>query len=83
MTRQEILRLLTEVFSDVLDVNVVLKESATTRDIPMWDSLNHVQLMIAVERKFGISFTARDIEFLKSISDLISLIQKKQKNGFY
>jgi len=63
MEKQEILQKINEVFIDNLDNdNIALTESTTADDIEEWDSLTHVQLVVAVEKKFKIRFNAKEIQ---------------------
>ena len=69
---------LTSVFHDVFeDDSIVLSPGTTARDIDGWDSLAHVRLMLTVERKFGIKFSASEIASLKNVGELASVIQSK------
>lgn len=69
---------LTSVFHDVFeDDSIVLSPGTTARDIEGWDSLAHVRLMLTVERKFGIKFSASEIASLKNVGELASVIQSK------
>jgi acyl carrier protein len=55
MTREEALTQIIEVFKDVLDDDAIsLNEETTASDVEEWDSLNHIQLVVAVEKKFKV-----------------------------
>jgi acyl carrier protein len=78
MERQEILNQVTAVFIDTLDEdNISLKESSTADQVEGWDSLTHVQLVVAVEKKFKIRFTAKEIQSWKNVGELIDSISSK------
>jgi len=78
MEKQEILQKINEVFIDNLDNdNIVLTESTTADDIEEWDSLTHVQLVVAVEKKFKIRFNAKEIQSWKNVGEMIDSIQAK------
>ena len=69
---------LTDVFRDVFDDDaLVVDPDMTAADVPGWDSLMHVRLMLSVERAFAIRLTASDIGRLKSVGDLMALIARK------
>lgn len=69
---------LTEVFRQVFDKNdIVLKPETTARDIPEWDSLMHIQLIVAIEAKFGVRFTPGEIENVKNVGQFVQLIESK------
>ncbi len=74
----DILASLTEIFQDVLDDDeLVLSAATTAQDVENWDSLNHVRLMLTVERKFAVKFSAAEIGRLKNVGDLVALIQSR------
>jgi len=81
MQKEELLSALTTLFRDVLENDaIVLTDETTANDIEEWDSLNHIQLVVAVEKHFNIRFTAKEIQSWKNIGSLILDIQKKQTN---
>lgn len=77
-TLQTIREIFREVFDD--DALEVAGETSAT-DIDGWDSLMHINLMIAFEKVFGIRFATAEIADLKeperSVSDLVSIIERK------
>jgi acyl carrier protein len=75
---ETILESLREIMIDVFDLDdLVLTPATTADDIEEWDSLSHVRLVVAVERKFGFKFTNSEIESLKTVGDLVNLIRTK------
>lgn len=75
---EAVLAELREIMIDVFDIDdVTLTEVTTANEIEEWDSLSHVRLVVAVERKFGLKFSNSAIESLKSVGDLVRLIQAK------
>lgn len=79
MTEAEILVKLTEVFRDVFDMpTVTLTKETTAEDIDEWDSVNHIMLVVEIERQFGVKFQTSEIEEMKNVGDLIHLIDKKR-----
>ena len=78
MSREEILEQVSNVFADILDEdNITLSESSTADDVEGWDSLTHVQLVVAAERKFKIRFTAKEIQSWKNVGEMIDSISSK------
>lgn len=57
--------------------NIVLKDDTSAIDIEGWDSLKHVTLIVAVEVKFKIKFTSREVISIKRHKDLEDLILGK------
>ncbi len=78
MNRSELLTTLNKIFADTLDEdNIVLTEQSTADDVEGWDSLSHVQLVVAVEKHFKIRFTAKEIQSWKNVGELIDSISAK------
>ncbi len=76
MQEEEIFEKLADVFEQVMDTDVALTPSLTADDVPEWDSLSHVRLIITVERTFRVKFAASEVTGLKNLGDLVSLIKK-------
>ena len=77
-TAEAILQRLDIIFQDVLDDEAIRLSPATTAaDIDGWDSLNHVRLMVSVEREFKVKFTALELSYLKNVGDLVALLQSR------
>jgi acyl carrier protein len=71
-------RLLGEIFREFFDDDsMVLRPEMTARDVDGWDSLAHVRLLLAIERKFQIKFSAPEVGGLNTVSDLVLLIERK------
>lgn len=75
MENKEILAKLQEIFIDVLDLDeLVLTPETTSNDIEDWDSLTHVQLVVAIQKEFGIKFNSKDIVSWANVQDMINSI---------
>jgi acyl carrier protein len=78
MNEPEIYETLTRIFRDEFDDEALTISGATrAADIPDWDSNRHIQILAAVEARFGIKIHAGEIESMKSVGDMVRLIQKK------
>jgi len=78
MSSETILAELREIMIDVFDIDELeLMPETTAEDVEEWDSLSHVRLVVSVERKFGFKFKNSEIEALKSVGDLVRLIEAK------
>ena len=51
----------------------------TARDFDGWDSLANIRLLLTIERKYQIKFSASEIGDLKKVGDLVQLIARKKK----
>ena len=70
--------ILTEVFQDTFDDDELeLFDEMTADDVEEWTSLTHIQLIVAVEKKFGVKFTTVEVMKLKNVGEFIALIEKK------
>jgi acyl carrier protein len=79
MERKDILAQVQDVFREELEVDdLVLTDETTADDVEEWDSLSHVQLVVALEKSFGIKFTSREILSWDNVGDLIDCIEKKK-----
>lgn len=78
MTEEAIYEQLTPIFRDVFDdETIVLTPETRAADIPEWDSLNHITLVVAQETKFGIKFKAAELEEVLNLGHLVALIKQK------
>lgn len=77
MTREEIFKGLNEVFSDVFDEDIIVNDNTTADDIEDWDSLEHINLIVAVENKFGIKFNIGEVNKMKNVGEMVDLILSK------
>jgi acyl carrier protein len=71
-----------DVFRDVFDADqLTVTESTTAADIPGWDSLGHINLIIAIEKRFGIKFANAEISRLKAygsnVGTLMDMLHQK------
>lgn len=78
MEKSEILTKVTEIFREVLDnEDITLADTTTANDIEEWDSLSHIQLIVAIEKEFKIKFTSAEILSWKNVGELVDNINKK------
>ena len=77
MTEADIYARLTKVFHDVFaDDELEIHPKMTAGDVPEWDSMSHVRLMLTVERAFNTRFAAAEIAGLQNVGDLVSVIKR-------
>lgn len=78
MTREEIFEGLNEVFQDVFDdEGITVGEDTTAADIEGWDSLEHINLIVAVERHFGMKFTMGEVAGMKNVGAMAAIIEER------
>jgi acyl carrier protein len=69
------------IFRNVFDDDdLVINASTTAQDIDGWDSLAHIRLIVAIEKFFGIRFSAAEISDVENVGQMVVLILSKQKN---
>lgn len=76
MEREEIFSKLDGIFEDVLDLDETpeLSEGTTANDIEEWDSLSHIQLIVAIEKAFQLKFTSQEILKWNTVGEMVDTI---------
>lgn len=78
MEKSVIIEKLTAIFHEVFNDNsIVLRDDMTAADVENWDSLTHMLMITKVEEVFGIKFKLKELNKLKMVGDLISIIESK------
>ncbi len=78
MEKEQIIKELEQIFKTVLEEdNITLTENMETSDIQGWDSLAHISIIEEIEKHFNINITVGEIVVLKTVNDIIKLIQSK------
>ena len=75
MEKEEIYARLNNVFRDVFDdESIVVKPETTSNDIEDWDSLEHINLIVAVEQEFGMKFNMNEVTTMKNVGEMVDII---------
>ncbi|MBO5504835.1 MAG: acyl carrier protein [Lachnospiraceae bacterium] len=75
MTREEVYEQLNEVFRDVFDdESITVNDATTSNDIEEWDSLEHINLIAAVEQEFGMRFSMGQVVSMKNVGEMVDII---------
>lgn len=78
MGKNAIIEKLTSIFHEVFgDDSIVLRDEMTADDVENWDSLTHMLMITKVEEQFGVKFKLKELNKMKQVGDLISLIESK------
>jgi acyl carrier protein len=74
----EIMIQMQNIFRDIFDNDsLVISEQTSAVDIDAWDSLNNIQLIVAIEHQFGIKFDSEEMTSWKNVGDMITCIKGK------
>lgn len=61
------------IFREVFENDVIeISETTVAADIPEWDSLNHIYLVVAIEKHFNVKFTTHQIQSWQCVGDMLS-----------
>lgn len=75
----ETIERVTQVFRDVFrDETITITPETTSADIEGWDSLTHVNLLISIEREFGVRFQSTEVANLANVGSLLELVEAYQ-----
>ncbi|MBF0875666.1 acyl carrier protein [Gluconobacter cerevisiae] len=78
MNRNDVVEQITKIFQDVFDdPNLTLKDDTTAQDVPGWDSVAMINIIVAIEEHFNIRLKTREIDGLKSVGDLYETVLAK------
>lgn len=70
---------MTEVIRDLFDeYEGPVTRSLSAKDVEQWDSLANVQLVVMIERTFGVRFKADEIGKFQTLGDLLDSVEKKR-----
>jgi acyl carrier protein len=80
MTREEIFNGVQDIFRDIFDEDdLIISDSTNADEIEDWDSLNHINLVSAIEQEFKIKFALGELVTLKDVGAMIDLMIEKLK----
>ena len=78
MTHEEVMKKVTEIFRDVVDDDtLVIKDSTNSSDIEDWDSLEHIALVVSMEKEFNLKFDLKEVNKLENVGEMVDLIISK------
>ena len=77
MNQTDVIAKLQTIFDDVFLEPVVLTPAISAKDVPEWDSLMHISLMVAVEKAFDVRFRVGEVENARNVGEFADLILKR------
>ena len=79
MTRNEVFSGIQDIFRDIFDADDLVISSTTNSDeIEDWDSLNHINLVSAIEKEFKIKFALGELMTLKDVGAMVDLMMTEK-----
>ena len=80
MDTREIFTRLNRVFQDVFDDDSIrVTPNTTADDIEDWDSLEHINLVEAVEQEFRMRFKMKEVSGMKNVGEMVRIIEERGK----
>jgi|TARA_B110001450_G_C17434043_1_gene405095 acyl carrier protein len=81
MKRDEVFSGVQEIFRDIFDdTDLIINNLTNSEDIEDWDSLNHINLVSAIEKEFKIRFALGELMEIKDVGAMIDLMMFKKLN---
>ncbi|MBE5851083.1 MAG: acyl carrier protein [Lachnospiraceae bacterium] len=78
MTHSEIMEKVQRIFREVFDDDtLVIEDSTNSSDIEDWDSLEHITLVVSMEKEFGLKFDLKEVNELANVGEMVDLIASK------
>lgn len=78
MERNEILKQIQNTFREIFNkTEMIISENTSPVDVDEWDSLNHIQIVVALEKKFKIKFTSIELQNWRNVGDIVNSIQNR------
>jgi acyl carrier protein len=80
MTREEIFTGVQDIFRDIFDEDdLVINDSTNSDEIEEWDSLNHINLVSAIEKEYKIKFSLVELVKFKDVGAMVDLMVERLK----
>jgi acyl carrier protein len=82
LDHRPVMAALADVFRTVFDdPEISITEATCADDVPGWDSMTHIALIVEAECRFGVTFAAAELDSLRQVGDLARLIEAKRGAG--
>jgi acyl carrier protein len=78
MTTEQIYAELTRIFREVFqNEDLVIAPTTTAEDVKGWDSVTHVNVMLAIEMELHVVFNTSEIDEMRTVGELVDAIERK------
>lgn len=75
MTREQAFERVNKIFCDIFDdESITVTDTTTADDIEDWDSLEHINIIVAMEKEFSMKFTMSEVTGMKSVGEAVDII---------
>ncbi|MBQ7563359.1 MAG: acyl carrier protein [Lachnospiraceae bacterium] len=75
MSREEIMNKVTEIFREVFDdEELVITDATNSENIEDWDSIEHISLIVSMEKEFHLKFDIKQVNTLENVGEMVDLI---------
>ncbi|MEX1028428.1 MAG: acyl carrier protein [Paenibacillaceae bacterium] len=68
---------ITTIVAEVLNIELPSLDNQLRSQIPSWDSLKHIELILRLEEQFQVRFSSREVAEIQSTDDLVQIIEVK------
>ena len=79
MNQPDVIAKLQTIFDAVFLEPVALTPALSAKDVPEWDSLTHISLLVAVEKAFGVRFRVGEVESARNVGEFADLIARRMQ----
>ena len=73
VTRDDVQEVFRTVFNDP---DLTIQPGTAAKDVPSWDSFNHLNLILALEERFGVRFSSEEIAAMANVGDLFTTLNR-------
>ena len=78
MASDDLLAEVQEIFRDVFDEpDLVITRHSSAETVSDWDSMTHVNLVTAIEKRYKVKFALGELQEMKNVGELLDLLQRK------
>lgn len=78
MTREEVMSKVQDIFRDVFDDDsLIITDATNSGDIEDWDSLEHIALIVSMEKEFDMNFDIKEVAKLENVGGMVDMIMSK------
>ena len=81
MNQADVITKLQTIFDAIFMEPVVLTPATSAKDVPEWDSLAHISLIVMVEKEFSVRFRVGEVETTKNVGEFADLILKRKQES--